>query len=99
MLFGIFLVFVGFQYAIILYAKHTPRKFNAEQIGYLLTEFNACKFVGAVSLMALFSRYLKWTDYSIMVLGILSYTGLNIFVSLGNTSTKFYLGNCLSDFQ
>lgn len=89
----LFSVIMGFADSYILYLKHTPRNFNAELIGYAGGEQFALKFIGSLGVAALFSKVFKLSDYTVIIIGVLSYTACSISLSFADTQWKVYLGN------
>ena len=86
------LVIMGFGDTLVLYVKHAPRNFDAEHIGFILSESFTLRFLGSLFLSFLFSRVFKWSEYTVIMIGILGYTTYSIILSFADTPLQCYLG-------
>jgi len=98
-LFGIFflivLLFDGVADITVLYSKHSPLNFTPRLIGYLLAEIQFLKGVGVVLGIPLMTKILKWSDFSIAIVGAFTAIGFYVFIGLASNRWMMFVGKYL----
>ena len=91
----LFTVFTGINSITVFYVLHQPLNFRPSQIGYLFTEVNAMKFIGASLVNFILIHKMKWNDYSIIMMASLMYGGFTLSLALAQKEWHIYLGKAL----
>lgn len=93
--FLIFPVFDGVADITVLYSKHRPLNFTPGLIGYLLAEIQFLKGVGIVLGIPLMTKILKWSDFSIAIVGAFTAIGFYVFIGLASNRWMMFVGKYL----
>lgn len=91
----IFSVFGGFSDITVLYSKHSPLNFSPSLIGYFLAEYLFFKGVGIVLGIPLMTKILKWSDFTIAIIGAVISIGFYLFLGLASTKWMMFVGKYL----
>ena len=93
--FLIFSVFDGVSNITVLYSKHSPLNFAPRLTGYLLAEIQFLKGVGVVLGIPLMTKLLKWSDFSIAIVGAFTTIGFYVFIGLASNTWMMFVGKYL----
>ena len=91
----IFSVFGGVGDVTLLYSKHSPLNFSPSLIGYFFAEFLFLKGVGVVLGIPLLTKVLKWSDFSIAIIGAFIATGFYLFIGFSSDRWMMFVGKYL----
>ena len=87
--------FGGFNDVTVLYSKHSPRSFSPSLIGYFFAEVLFLKGVGVVVGIPLMTKFLKWSDFAIALIGAVISIGFYVFLGLASTKWMMFVGKYL----
>ena len=87
-------MFVGTINVSVLYVLHEPLKFSSSWIGYYLATQMIIKAVGNLVGMPVFTKILKLTDYTMIVIGTFSMMLMYLITGFAKTKWLLFLGKC-----
>ena len=89
--FFLVLLFNGINSITVFFVLHSPLSFTSSQIGYLFTEINGVRFVGATIINLLFFIKLQVRDCYIIMLAALTYSGFTFMLGMSTTPLLVFL--------
>ena len=84
------LAMLGFEYVIPFYTKHAPFNFSAEKVGIFILVDDLSRGLGSVVVFNIFLRFIRISDYSLLLIGFTMLIALYVAVGSAISATMLY---------